>query len=113
MIVVTTWHCKHATLLGYSPPRQACAATHREREEGVICEWSTGAGCWCTLSVAAISLCEITSEGVYDEPSSPSRSAARETTSGLLYYIRASRKRLARAAEARRLSIDYVLRTEK
>ena len=33
--------------------------------------------------------------------------------SGLFQYVRASRRRSARAAEARRLSINYVLRTVK
>ena len=35
----------------------------------------------------------------------------RKPMSGLFHYFRASRRRSARAAEARRLGIDYVLRT--
>ena len=68
---------------------------------------------WCIWSVAAISLSEITSEGEV-KPVRCTMSRLRHpgaTMSGFFYYFSASRRRSARAAEARRLGIDYVLRT--
>ena len=72
---------------------------------------------WCIWSVAAISLCEITSErGVKLVRCTMNRlrhpgPTVLKTMSGLFYYFSASRSRSARAADARRLGIDYVLRT--
>ena len=72
---------------------------------------------WCIWYVAAVSLCEITSEGGV-KPVGCTMNRLRhpgptviKTMSGLFYYFSASRRRSARAAEERRLGIDYVLRT--
>ena len=72
---------------------------------------------WCIWSVAAIFLCPITSEGevkpvwcTMNRLRHPGPTV-RKTMSELFHYFSASRRRSARAAEARRLGIDYVLRT--
>ena len=69
---------------------------------------------WCIWSVAAISLCEISFEGEVKPFRCTTKRlrhpgpTVRKATSGLFYHFRTSRRRAARVAEARRLSIDYV-----